>query len=68
MLTALSRRYPERYVAMAGDRVLAIGKDQFRVLKVADKKKKKKEMLSLYYLPGKKKPLYLLKATGDHSL
>ena len=61
-LTALSRKYPQRYVAMVGSRILAVGKDQFSVLKNAEKKLGgKKETVGLYYLPGKRKPLYLLK-------
>ncbi|GEM_PF-6800137 len=62
LLTALSRKHPGSYVAMVGKDILALGKKQFKVLEKAEKKLgKKKDTIGLYYLPGKKKPLYLLK-------
>lgn len=59
-LMALSRKHPNRYVALVGERVLAIGKDQFKVLSEGDKKLKKGESIGLFFLPGKKRSLYLL--------
>jgi len=53
---------------MVGKRVLALGKDQFSVLRKAEKKVSRKQTIGLYYLPGKKKPLYLLKNTRVDTL
>ena len=62
LLTALGRKHPDRYVAMVNGQVLAVGRDQFAVLKKARKMvPDKKETVGLFYLPGKKKHLYLLK-------
>jgi hypothetical protein len=69
LLTALSRKYPNRYVAMVGQKILAIGKDQFSVLKKAERqRKRKKETIGLFFLPGGKKHFYLLKNICVHSL
>lgn len=68
LLTALGRKYPNRYVVLAGSKVLGTGKDQARLLKKARKLVPRDTIIGLYYLPGRKKHLYLLKTTGDHSL
>lgn len=61
ILTALSRKHPNRYVALSGNKVLAFGTSQLDAFKKAEKKiKNKKEIIGLFYLPGKKRNLYLL--------
>lgn len=62
LLTALGRKHPNQYVALAGRRVLAYGRKQSDVLKKVSKMQlAKQEVLGLYYLPGRKRHLYLLK-------
>lgn len=68
VLTALGRKYPNRYVAMVGSKVLGTGKNQHQLLKKARGMVAKDSVIGLYYLPGKKRHLYLLKTTSDHSL
>lgn len=68
VLTALGQRHPNRYVAMAGAKVLGMGKDQGQLLKKARKLVSKDTVIGLYYLPGKKRHLYLLKAASVHPL
>lgn len=64
LLTALGKKYPGRYVALLNKKVLAMGKNQLSTFKIAEKKmENKKEVIGVYYLPSKKKTLYLLKAS-----
>lgn len=68
LLTALTHKHPNRYVAVVKGKVIAMGKDQFKVFEAAEKKiKSKKETIGIFYLPGKKKILYLL-VNRVHSL
>lgn len=61
LLTALGKKHPNKYVALLGTKVLAFGSSQLDAFKKAEKKiKNTKEPIGLFYLPGKKKTLYLL--------
>jgi hypothetical protein len=67
-LTALGRKYLNCYVAMVGTKVLRMGRDQRQVLDKARKMVSKGTVIGLYYLPGKKRHLYLLKTSSVHPL
>ncbi len=61
LLTALSKKHPNKYVAMVGSKVIAFGSNQLDAFKKAEKKiKDANQTIGLFYLPGKKKTLYLL--------